>query len=102
MYYKIYLINKFNIYFKCNKYYKYNESDMILIKKISQKLNIPEKTIMDNYDILKCFDKYYVIDNIYSNLRDKFNNASSNPLSPQGLIILGYIINTYLLYFYYL
>lgn len=43
----------------------------------------------------------YIIPKVYRNIRKYFVNCFGDPLSPQGMLILGYIINTYLLFYYW-
>jgi hypothetical protein len=45
-------------------------------------------------------NKYY-IPKLYRNIRKNFLNSFADPLSPQGMLILGYIVNTYVSYFYW-
>lgn len=72
-----------------------------IVKKIANSLNVSTQTIQNNFDTLHCYDKDFIIGDLFYQLRDIFQNSFLNPLSPQGLIILGYIINSYSLKYLY-
>ena len=71
-----------------------NESKVHYIKH-----NHPE--VHDNGKFIKSHEEKYVIPSHFDKLKNLFNHSFQNPLSPQGLIILGFIINIYLLKYYY-
>jgi hypothetical protein len=50
-----------------------------------------------NSKILKENEDKYIIPHIFDKMNNMFSSSFANPLSPQGLLILGYIVNIYLL-----
>lgn len=104
---KINKINK-NIEYYTNK----NEEKMRKITK--EELDIYNGNFLKNFsqDISKerkdlivkiyiCEENSYIFPKMLRNIRKIFNNTYFNPLSAQGMIILSYIINIYLLKFKY-
>jgi hypothetical protein len=69
------------------------ESKIYIINnnKIDEDKDKPSKLILKEQE-----DKY-IIPYIHSKICEFFNSSFANPLSPQGLLILGYIINVFLL-----
>ena len=98
---KIYIINLKGINHTCDMSHNKNTPTYSIVKKIANSLNVSTKTIKNHFDTLYCYDKDFVIGDIFYQIRDIFENSFYNPLSPQGLIILGYIINTYSLKYLY-
>lgn len=67
--------------------------------------SLPSNLSKDKQDlIIKIYilqENKYIVPKIYRYIRRNFVDCFGDPLSPQGMLILGYIINTYLLYFYW-
>jgi hypothetical protein len=61
--------------------------------------NTPSEDRLNPMDILKKEENKYIIPDLFYKLLNLFSNSFANPLSPQGLLILGYIVNTYLIYY---
>lgn len=98
---KIYIINSEGINNTCDMNQNKNIPKHSIVKKIANSLNVSTQTIQNNFDTLHCYDKDFIIGDLFYQLRDIFQNSFLNPLSPQGLIILGYIINSYSLKYLY-
>jgi len=79
------------------------EFDMKLYKdaysSLLQNLSRDKQDLIIKIYILQ--ENKYIIPKIYKNIRKIFRNSFADPLSPQGMLILAYIINTYLLFYYW-
>jgi len=72
--------------------------ELEIINKNKINNNTDNNTGKSSNEILIENKNKYIIPYIHSTLSEKlFNKSFGNPLSPQGLLILGYIINVYLL-----
>jgi hypothetical protein len=82
---------------------KYDKKYLLLFQ--DAYTSMPNNLLEERRDnILKIYfihEDKYIIPKIYKTIRVKFANSFANPLSPQGLLILGYIVNTYLLFYYW-
>jgi Na+(H+)/acetate symporter ActP len=58
--------------------------------------NINNSTV-DNKEILEQEEEKYIIPKIFANFKNIFTSSFANPLSSQGLLLLGYIVNLYLI-----
>ena len=78
-----------------NEYYNYKtKCNYDYFSKI---LNINNKELLQLYDILYYYENNIFIIYYFEKLKNKLNNTTfSNPLSPQGLIILSFITNLYI------
>ena len=84
-------LNNFN-----DKYlYIYNDLIASMTDNISEerKLMIAKLYILHQHE--------YIIPKLHQDLEYCFRNSFGNPVSPQGMIILSYIINIFLLKFYW-
>jgi hypothetical protein len=71
--------------------------------------NSEDGSITFNHCIYKCkkykeLDKVlekYILPKILNNIQEFFKKSFCNPVSPQGLLILGFIINTSLIKYYW-
>jgi hypothetical protein len=79
------------------------DTDLLMCKDAYSSL--PNNLSKDKQDlIIKIYilqENKYIIPKVYRYIRTNFVNCFGDPLSPQGMLILGYIINTYLLYYYW-
>ena len=53
-----------------------------------------------NEELNKVLEKY-ILPKILNNIKKFFKNSFANPVSPQGLLILGFIVNTSLIKYYW-
>jgi hypothetical protein len=74
-------------------FHTFVETKLLIIDKNKDDSNKDKssKSILDEEE-----DKY-IIPLFFRKLNNIFSSSFANPLSPQGLLLLGYIINTYLL-----
>jgi hypothetical protein len=80
-----------------------------LNKELKSLNNSEDDSITFNHCIYECkkykeLDKVlekYILPKILNNIKEYFKNSFSNPVSPQGLLILGFIINTSLIKYYW-
>ena len=70
------------------------ESKLYIINNDNKTSNNKDKS---NSEILKENEDKYIIPYIFGKMTNMFSSSFANPLSPQGLLILGYIVNVYLL-----
>ena len=119
----IYIVHilPFHIISKQKLLYIYNDLDNQLKLYTNEDLNK-----ISNEDLMICRDTYmslppnlsketqdtivkidflnenkFIFPKFYRYIRKYFVNSFADPLSPQGMLILGYIINIYLLYFHW-
>ena len=58
--------------------------------------NITNNNNSESSNLITNITNFYKIPMYFENLKSLFNHSFCNPLSPQGLIILSFIINIYL------
>ena len=63
--------------------------------------NIDIQTQKQIFKIYKCMENQYIIPRIMSKISSYFEKSFQTPFSPQGMLILAFIINIYLLKFYW-
>ena len=70
---------------------------------VSTKLRIIESdvNVTDSTEYLHTLEHNNIIIYLFDKLHKLFEKSFKNPLSPQGLLILGFIVNIYLLKYYY-
>ena len=69
------------------------ETKLHIIKNESEYINNNTPSIK----ILENEEHKYIIPFYFDKVKNMFGNSFCNPLTPQGLLILGFIINTYLM-----
>jgi hypothetical protein len=60
--------------------------------------NLPFQEVLEYFQILRHFEQRGLM-TLFFNFKNSFNDSYKNPFTAQGLIVLGYIINVYLLVF---
>lgn len=74
-----------------------NEAEQKNIKKIALSENKSVNDIAKYYAIMIKYDHKCILPLLISNIRDYFDFSFKNPFDPSGMIILGYIFNSYML-----
>lgn len=74
-----------------------NELDIQEAKRIARLDNISEKRVLDAFVTLRCIENKFIIPRLRYYGLGLFEGSFNNPFSPQGMIILAYIINSFIL-----
>lgn len=74
-----------------------NEYDIQHAIKMARFDNIPEKKVIDAFITLRCIENKFIIPKLRYYGLQLFEGSFSNPFSPQGMVILAYIINSFIL-----
>ena len=94
-------------YIKDNKQYLHKkklnlpEKEVIELSIEAKKLNMTPKELIDILGYIENYADKYVIPYYFEKLKRNLSNSWRNPLSPQGVIILGFILNLLSLKFRY-
>lgn len=76
--------------------FKMTESKRNFMNRLSKIINIPFDEIKDALMIINYYDDLYIMSKIKENISSWFETRSYiDPVSPQGLIIISYIINVF-------
>ena len=67
----------------------------------SKILNIPIEELFELYDYLSYYENNFIISNKFNKYKNNLDEHTfANPLSPQGMIIICFIVNLFLLLWY--
>ena len=91
--------NQYTLY--KNDIEKYSDEYLLLFQDAYSSLpkHIPKERRNIIIKIYFVHEDKYIFPKIYKNIRVKFANSFANPLSPQGMLILGYIMSSIALFF---
>jgi hypothetical protein len=76
----------------------FSDYELLEITHFSTIHNLPYQNVLEYFQILRHFEKKGLM-TLFFNFKNSFNNSYKNPFTAQGLLVLGYIINVYLLVF---
>lgn len=94
VYAKLMFIKKHRHELKSLDSFHFNEDDKIAIDRIHVTCGLDKAFLVDAWKVIKYYEHLFVIPYFIDVMRARFDKISyANPLSPQGLIVLSFIIN---------
>jgi len=94
---KIELILQSRQFKSCPDLSELSDHDVVFVNKLAKKLKASREDVTLAMQTLHCEERNFVLPYIIERGGNLFKDSFQNPLSAQGLIILGYIVNTVLL-----